>query len=169
MSKADKIMDVLIDILNQSGYKIEDVHLLNYDTWKGIEQDMERALRSKSLDLSYTSDYSEKYEIKLSGNSGGIVSGFRYFYKKHPQYGWHEASIDAIAIESAKGYYEEDRYGFVNKISKERFMNLLSSGLNKTTEHIGIGSQASINITTITVYIDNQNNLMFDKTTLVYN
>ena len=52
MSKADEIMDVLIDTLEQSGYKIEDVHLINYDTWKGIENDMERALRSKGLDLA---------------------------------------------------------------------------------------------------------------------
>ena len=167
MSKADEIMDVLIDILNQSGYKIENVHLLNYGTWKGIEQDMERALRSKSLDLSYTSDYSEKYDIKLSGNSGGIISGFRYFYKKHPKYGWHEAKINDLDIESAKEFYEEDKYGFANKISKERFMNLLSSGKNET-KHIGIGSQASISITAVTVYADVNNNLMYDKTTLAY-
>lgn len=167
MSKADEIMDVLIDILDQSGYKIEDVHLINYDAWKGIEQDMERALRAKSLDLSYTSDYSEKYDIKLSGNSGGIVNGFRYFYKKHPKYGWHEAKINGSDIESAKEFYEEDRYSFVNKITKEHFMNLLSSRLNET-KHIGIGSQASISITTITVYADANNNLMYNKTTLVY-
>lgn len=98
MSKADEIMDVLIDVLEQSGYKIEDVHLINYDTWKGIERDMERALRSKGLDLSYTSDYSEKYDVKLSGNAGGIIISFRYFYKKHPQYGWHEAKINGSDI-----------------------------------------------------------------------
>ena len=167
MSKADEIMDVLIDILDQSGHKIEDVHLLNYDIWKGIEQDMERALRAKSLDLSYTSDYSEKYDIKLSGNSGGIISGFRYFYKKHPKYGWHEAKINDLDIESAKEFYEEDRYGFANKISKERFINLISSGKNETT-YIGIGSQASISITAVTVYADVNNNLMYDKTTLAY-
>lgn len=167
MSKADEIMDVLIGILDQSGYKIEDIHLINYNTWKGIEQDMERALRSKSLDLSYTSDYSEKYDIKLSGNSGGIISGFRYFYKKHPQYGWHEAKIDDSDIESAKEFYEQDKYGFVNKISKERFISLIASGRNET-KHIGIGSQASINITTVTVYADANNNLMYDKTILTY-
>lgn len=38
MFKADEIMDVLIDTLEQSGYKIEDVHLINYDTWKSIEK-----------------------------------------------------------------------------------------------------------------------------------
>ena len=167
MSKADEIMDVLIGILEQSGYKIEDIHLINYNTWKGIEQDMERALRSKSLDLSYTSDYSEKYDIKLSGNSSGIISDFRYFYKKHHQYGWHEVKIDDSDIESAKEFYEQDRYGFANKISKERFINLISSGRNET-KHIGIGSQASINITTVTVYADANNNLMYDKTILTY-
>lgn len=168
MSKADEIMDILIDILDQSGYKIEDVHLINYDTWKDIERDMETALRSKGLDLSYTSDYSEKYDVELSGNAGGIIRGFRYFYKKHPQYGWHEAKINGSDIESAKEFYEEDRYGFANKISKERFMNLISSRKNETT-HIGIGSQASINITTVTVYADFNNNLMYNKTTLTYN
>ena len=167
MSKADEIMDVLIDTLEQSGYKIEDVHLINYDTWKGIENDMERALRSKGLDLSYTSDYSEKYDVKLSGNAGGIISGFRYFYKKHPQYGWHEAKINGSDIESAKEFYENDRYGYATKISKERFINLVSTEKGGS-QHIGIGSQASINVTTVTVYADNQNNLMFDKTTLVY-
>lgn len=167
MSKADEIMDILIGILEQSGYKIEDIHLINYNTWKGIEQDMERALRSKSLDLSYTSDYSEKYDIKLSGNSGGIISGFRCYYKKHPKYGWHEVKIDNSDIESAKEFYEQDKYGFANKISKERFISLISSGRNET-KHIGIGSQASINITTVTVYADANNNLMYDKTILTY-
>lgn len=167
MSKADEIMDVLIDTLEQSGYKIEDVHLINYDTWKGIEKDMERALRSKGLDLSYDSDYSEKYDIKLSGNAGGIISGFRYFYKKHPQFGWKETTIKGSDLESVKEFYEEDRYGYANKISKERFMSLISSGRNET-RHIGIGSQASINVTTVTVYADAKNNLMYDKTTLVY-
>ena len=167
MSKADEIMDVLIDTLEQSGYKIEDIHLINYNTWKGIERDMERALRSKSLDLSYDSDYSEKYDINLSGNASGIISMFRYFYKKHPQYGWHEAKINESDIESAKEFYEEDRYGYAKKISKERFISLVSTQKSES-KHIGIGSQASINITTVTVYADNQNNLMFDKTTLVY-
>lgn len=167
MSKADEIMDVLIDILEQAGYKIEDVHLINYDTWKGIERDMERALRSKGLDLSYTSDYSEKYDVKLSGNAGGIIISFRYFYKKHPQYGWHEAKINGSDIESAKEFYEDDRYGHATKISKERFINLVSTE-KSGSRHIGIGSQASIEITTVTVYADNQNNLMFDKATLVY-
>ena len=167
MSKADEIMDVLIDTLEQSGYKIEDIHLINYNTWKGIERDMERALRSKSLDLSYDSDYSEKYDINLSGNASGIISRFRYFYKKHPQYGWHEAKINESDIESAKEFYEEDRYGYAKKISKERFISLVSTQKSES-KHIGIGSQASINITTVTVYADNQNNLMFDKTTLVY-
>lgn len=167
MSKADEIMDVLIDTLAQSGYKIEDVHLINYDTWKGIEKDMESSLRSKGLDLSYDSDYSEKYDIKLSGNASGIISGFRYFYKKHPQYGWHEAKINESDIESTKGFYEEDRYGYANKISKERFTSLISSGRNET-RHIGIGSQASIHVTTVTVYADANNNLMYDRTTLVY-
>ena len=168
MSKADEIMDVLIDVLEQSGYKIEDVHLINYDTWKGIERDMERALRSKGLDLSYTSDYSEKYDVKLSGNAGGIIISFRYFYKKHPQYGWHEAKINGSDIESAKEFYEDDRYGHATKISKERFINLMSTEKSRS-QHIGIGSQASIKITTVTVYADNQNNLMFDKATLIYN
>lgn len=167
MSKADEIMDVLIDVLEQSGYKIEDVHLINYDTWKGIERDMERALRSKGLDLSYTSDYSEKYDVKLSGNAGGIIISFRYFYKKHPQYGWHEAKINGSDIESAKEFYEDDRYGHATKISKERFINLMSTEKSRS-QHIGIGSQASIKITTVTVYADNQNNLMFDKATLIY-
>lgn len=167
MSKADEIMDVLIDVLEQSGYKIEDVHLINYDTWKGIESDMERALRSKGLDLSYTSDYSEKYDVKLSGNSGGIMSNFRYFYKKHPQYGWHESKINGADIDAAKEFYEDDRYGHATKISKERFINLVSTEKGGS-QPIGIGSQASINITTVTVYADNQNNLMFAKTTLVY-
>lgn len=167
MSKADEIMDVLIDILEQSGYKIEDVHLINYDTWKGIEKDMERALRSKGLDLSYDSDYSEKYDIKLSGNAGGIVSGFRYFYKKHPQYGWYEAKINGSDIETTKEFYEEDRYGYANKISKERFMSLISSGKNES-KHIGIGSQASIQVTSVTVYTDTKNNLMYDRITLIY-
>ena len=167
MSKADEIMDVLIDVLEQSGYKIEDVHLINYDTWKGIERDMERALRSKGLDLSYTSDYSEKYDVRLSGNAGGIIISFRYFYKKHPQYGWHEAKINGSDIESAKEFYEDDRYGHATKISKERFINLMSTEKSRS-QHIGIGSQASIKITTVTVYADNQNNLMFDKATLIY-
>ena len=73
MSKADEIMDVLVDVLEQSGYKLEDVHLIDFDTWKGIEKDMSIALRSKGLDLSYTSDYSDKYEVKLSGNVSGII------------------------------------------------------------------------------------------------
>lgn len=167
MSKADEIMDVLIDVLEQSCYKIEDVHLINYNTWKGIESDMERALRSKGLDLSYTSDYSEKYDVKLSGNAGGIISGFRYFYKKHPKYGWKETKVTDDLIKSAKNFYEEDRYGFANKISKERFINLVSTEKSRS-QYIGIGSQASIDITTVTVYVDNQNNLMFAKTTLVY-
>lgn len=167
MSKADEIMDVLIDVLEQSGYKIEDVHLINYNTWKGIESYMERALRSKGLDLSYTSDYSEKYDVKLSGNSGGIISNFRYFYKKHPKYGWKETKVTDDLIKSAKNFYEEDRYGFANKISKERFINLVSTEKSRS-QYIGIGSQASIDITTVTVYADNQNNLMFDKSVLVY-
>lgn len=167
MSKADEIMDVLIDTLEQSGYKIEDVHLINYNTWKGIESDMERALRSKGFDLSYTSDYSEKYDVKLSGNAGGIISGFRYFYKKHPKYGWKETKVTDDLIKSAKNFYEEDRCGFATKISKERFINLVSTEKSRS-QYIGIGSQASIDITTVTVYADNQNNLMFSKTTLVY-
>lgn len=167
MSKADEIMDVLIDILTQYGYKLEDVHLINYDTWKGIEKDMEKSLRIKGLTLSYESDYSEKYDIKLSGNPSGIISGFRYFYRKHPHYGWQETKINESDIESAKGFYEEDRYGYANKISKEKFTSLISSGKNET-RHIGIGSQASINVTTVTVYVDANNNLMYDRTTLVY-
>lgn len=167
MSKADEIMDVLIDILEQSGHKIEDVHLLNYDTWNSIEKDMERALRSKSLDLSYTSDYSDKYDIKLSGNAGGIINDFRYFYKKHPRYDWHETMIDKSDIESAKEFYEQDRYGFANKISKERFIRLISSRRNEDN-YIGIGSGASISVTTVTVYTDSNNNLMYDKTILMY-
>jgi len=168
MSKADEIMGVLIDVLEQSGYKIEDVHLINCDTWEGISSDMERALRAKGLDLSYTLIYSEKYDVKLSGNAGGIISDFRYFYKKHPQYGWHEAKINGSDIESAKEFYEDDRYGYATKISKERFINLVSTEKGGY-QHIGIGSQASRNITTVTVYADNQNNLMFNKTTLIYN
>ena len=167
MSKADEIMDILIDVLAQSDHKIEDVHLINYDTWKVIEKDMSIALRSKGLGLSYTSDYSEKYDVKLSGNAGGIISDFRYFYKKHSKYGWKETKVTDDLIKSAKNFYEKDRYGYATKISKERFMSLISSGRNET-RYIGIGSQASINITTVTVYADNQNNLMFDKTTLVY-
>lgn len=167
MSKADEIMDVLIDILEQSGYKIEYVHLINYDTWKGIERDMERALRSKGLDLSYTSDYSEKYDVKLSGNADGIISSFRYFYKKHPHYGWHEARINGSDIESAKEFYEDDRYGYTTKISKERFINLLSTKKDRS-QHIGIGSQASLLDTTITIYTDIDNNLLFDKSVVIY-
>lgn len=167
MSKADEIMDILIDTLAQSGYKIEDVHLINYDTWKGIEKDMENNLRSKGLDLSYDSDYSEKYDIKLSGNASGIISSFRYFYKKHPQFGWKETTIKDSDLESVKEFYEEDRYGYANKISKERFIDLISSRRNET-RHIGIGSQASVQVTTITVYADTKNNLMYDRTTLIY-
>ena len=167
MSKADEIMDVLVDILEQSGYKIEDVHLINYDTWKGIEKNMESALRSKDLDLSYESDYSEKYAIKLSGNAGGIISGFRYFYKRHPQFGWKETTIKGSDLESVKEFYEEDRYGYANKISKEKFMSLIESRRNET-KHIGIGSQANVQVTTVTVYTDTKNNLMYDRTTLVY-
>ena len=128
---------------------------------------MERTLRSRGLNLSYDSDYSEIYEIKLSGNATGIISDFRYFYKKHPRYGWHETKINEFDIESAKGFYEEDRYGYANKISKEKFMKLISSRKNET-RHIGISSQASINVTTVTVYADAYNNLMYDKSTLVY-
>ena len=167
MSKADEIIDVLLNILEQSGYKVEDIHLINYDTWKCIKKDMERALKSKGLDLSYDSDYSDKYGIKLAGNSSGIINDFRYFYKKHLQYGWQKTEINESDIESAKGFYENDRYGYANKISKERFMSLISSGKNET-RHIGIGSQASINITTVTVYTDVNNNLMYDRTTLIY-
>lgn len=167
MSKADKIMDVLIDVLEQASYKIEDIHLINYDTWKGIERDMERALRSKGLDLSYTSDYSEKYDVKLSGNAEGIISSFRYFYKKHPQYGWHEATINGSDIESAKEFYEDDKYGYATKISKERFINLVSAKKGRS-QHIGIGSQASIIDTTITIYTDIDNNLLFDKNVVIY-
>ena len=47
MSKADEIMDVLVDVLEQSGYKLEDVHLIDFDTWKGIEKDMSIALLIK--------------------------------------------------------------------------------------------------------------------------
>lgn len=167
MSKADEIMDVLIDTLAQSGYKIEDIHLINYDTWKGIEKDMESSLRSKGLDLSYDSDYSEKYDIKLSGNASGIISSFRYFYKRHPQFGWKETTIKGSDLESVKEFYEEDRYGYANKISKERFMSLIDSRRNET-RHIGIGSQSSIQVTTVTVYTDTKNNLMYDRTTLIY-
>ena len=48
-----------------------------------------------------------------------------------------------------------------------RAPNLLSSNKNES-RHIGIGSQASINVTTISVYKDAENNLMYNKTTLVY-
>ena len=167
MSKADEIMDVLVDVLEQSGYKLEDVHLIDFDTWKGIEKDMSIALRSKGLDLSYTSDYSDKYEVKLSGNVSGIISSFRYAFKKHPRYGWQEANIKSTDIDYAKEFYEDDRYGFAKKISKERFINLVSSNKNES-RHIGIGSQSSINVTTISVYKDAENNLMYNKTTLVY-
>ena len=167
MSKADEIMNVLINVLEQSGYKIEDVHLINYDTWKGIEKDMERALRSKGLDLSYDSDYSEKYDIKLSGNAGSIVNGFRYFYKKHPQYGWHKTTIKESDIELVKDFYEDDRYGYAKKISKEKFIKLVSTEKGGYS-HVGIGSQASIISTDITLYKDRYNNLMFDKSVLVF-
>lgn len=166
MSKADEIMGVLNYVLENCGYRIEDVHLVNYDTWKDIERDMETALRAMNLDLSYDSDYSEKYNIKLSGNARGIINSFRYFYKKHPQYGWHEAKINGSDIESAKEFYEDDRYGYPKKITKESFINLVASNQSGYT-HVGIGSQASIIDTTVTVYADNENNLMYSKSVFI--
>ena len=46
-------------------------------------------------------------------------------------------------------------------------MILIASRKNET-KHIGIGSQSSVQVTTVTVYTDNKNNLMYDKTTLIY-
>lgn len=167
MSKADKIMDVLIEVLEEEGLKIDDVHLINYDDWHAIERNMESRLRSEGLDLSYTSDYSEKYDIKLSGNSDGIISGFRYFYKKHPRYGWQETEITSDMLENAYGYYEDDRYGYAKKISKEQFISLVQTR-KSGSRHMGIGSQASIIDTKIKLYADDKNNLLFNESVLVY-
>lgn len=167
MSKADQIVDVLIEVLEENGLKLNDIHLINYDDWRAIERDMEYRLRSEGLDLSYTSDYSEKYGLKLSGNPEGIIWSFWLFFKSKSKYGWQETEITGDMIENANGYYEEDRYGYARKISKERFISLVQNS-KSGSRHMGIGSQASIIDTRIKLYADDKNNLLYDKSVLVY-
>lgn len=165
-SKADKIMDVLIEELNNEYVKVEDIHLMDYDSWHKIEDQLKRRLRSEKLDLSYDSDFSEKYNVKLSGNADGILWSFRSFYKNSASCGWKETKVNSDKIENANNYYEEDRYGYPKKITKESFISLVASN-QSGYKHMGIGSQASIIDTTVTVYADDKNNLMYSKSVLI--
>ena len=167
-SKADEIMDVLVNILNKDGYVLEDIHLIDYDTWQFMAKDMKRALREKNLDLSFTQEYSENYNIKLGGNVDGIVNDFRwYYYKKHPKFSWSVIRLSEDIIDSANEFYRANNYSYPVKINKEQFMKLVNSK-NEGARHIGIGSQAHIDITTVRVYADSQNNLMYNEDVLVY-
>ena len=169
MSKADEIMDVLMKVLDQSGQTVENLHLISYEAWNEIKYRMKMALWHKDLDLSFDSDCSEKYGgIRLSGNTDGITEDFWYFYKRHPLYGWQETTIiDPQDIESAKGFYIEDRYGHPVEISMDQFIDLLSNE-RSGSQHIGIGSCASTIVTKIKIYRDSKDNLMFDKFSEVY-
>lgn len=167
MTKADLIMDVLVSVLDKCGYTLEDIHLMDRNTWDSIEKEMKSALRNRELDLSYTSDYSDKYDIKLSGNADSIINEFRYHYKINNTYGWRKVDINGSEIDNAKSFYETDRYGYVNKVSKDWFINLLTTNSNYD-KHIGIGSQASIVSTRISIYMDNKDNLMYCKSVVIY-
>ena len=167
MGKADRIMDIVLDELSSFGYTLEDIHLLDYETWDKISKSISLSLRINGLNLSYDSDYSEIYEIKLSGNYLGILADIKSFYTKRSKYGWVETKLSIKDIEFANEYYKKDKYGCAVKISKENFMKLISSGKNEFN-HIGIGSQSSIIETNITLYKDAKNNIMYDKSILVY-
>lgn len=165
---ADKIMDVCMDELDNHNLKIDDIHLMTYDEWNSFEKDLEYTLRQNKLDLSYKTDYSDKYDIQLSGNTGGIISSIRNYYKsKHPC-GWQMMNyVNQTMIDNAKNFFKEDRYGYVIKISKDEFIKLVTNGKN-TYQNVGIGSQASIIETKCSIYVDREGNLMFDKFVMIW-
>lgn len=165
---ADSIMDVCSTVLNDYGYQLEDIHLIDYEEWKPIKNDMTFELRKNDLDLSYTSDFSDKYNIKLSGNSCGIINGIRNYYKKQHASGWKKVDqLKTSDVESAPRFFKNDRYGYPVSITKEEFLKLVTNNQSGST-HVGIGSQASIIETTVTVYMDYKGNLMFDKFTMTW-
>lgn len=167
-TKADIIMDACIKILSNYNYTVDDIHLLDYDAWHDIGRDMEKYLRNNNLDLSYQSDYSEKYNIKLAGNATSIVSDFRYFFMYNYYTSWQKTdNIPIDMINNANGYYKKDRYGYVIKISKDEFINLIST-IKNSSYHIGIGSQASIIETIISLFMDSKNNFLYDSSILTY-
>lgn len=165
---ADSIMDICTTVLNDFGYQLEDIHLIDYDKWKSIENDMTFELIKNKLDLSYTSDFSDKYGIKLAGNRGGIIHDIRYFYKSQHASGWKKLDqLKTSDVESASRFFKEDKYGYPVSITKEEFLRLVANNKSRS-DYVGIGSRSSIIETTVTVYIDYKGNLMFDQFTMTW-
>ena len=144
-TKADKIMDAIIDEMNRWEYKVEDIHLMKYDEFRQLEPYLDRCLRGDHLDLLNESSYSEKYNVTLSGNITHIISDIRYYYMYTHNSSWKELDSD-ISFEP-NNYYEMTKSGYPRQIHEERFFKLFSMP----------------NHAIIKVYIDAKHNVMIDK------
>lgn len=156
----------------------EDVHTLNYEGAKKLQQAVERELRNRSVDLSFKSiilpQNGEGFAVegmKVGGNVGGVASDLIRGCIKEA---WTPVDMSSTTAEDELDYaashdvnvYIGDKYGYCELSTPQKALKLFQKG--DKTQYNGYGSQGYIDETKVKMYTDYFGNIKVDRRTVRY-
>ena len=160
---ATKAVRLIEKTIRENGYRIDQIHLLNYTKYNALREKMKRTLRDNNVDLSFKTGISKIHNIEVCGNADGILTDYYFHYiKKH----WEEQVMDKATLECflkkhpKSKIYMEDKFGHVDETTKEE---LMETTFGKTFTTMGIGSCASTIEESVKLYKDKRNNLKISR------
>ena len=161
------IDNILHNTLDEMHISIDDVHLFSEEEASAFRKALKWNLKDAGIDLSFDSVIIPTGHLKVGGNLEGMSNDL---LRGLIRLGWTKVkkSIEDLndCATDGCGFYIEDRYGYCKKATFEEFMSVVKSG--SKTSYRGLGSQASIAETTVTVYEDNDYNIKVGRSTLIY-
>ena len=188
LKDVDKVFD---ETLKELGISLKKAHLLTCNHtlkkngqiqqyyYEGIKkyttnprvvfQDrLEKNLRKANVTLSFYTAISPKYKIKIGGNASGIASSYTSFVWSTP---WQDCQMN---VDELKAYLQANK-GKIKCYTLKHYdlyeinsNRVLETKFGTTSEHRGIGSQASDAVTTVKLQKDSYGNLLIDSYTLIY-